>query len=508
MYVLLIFVALLLLVIGLFLVIAQQSWSSKDHDQTYDLVIVGGGVSGFFCARRIKEFYPHYKILLLERGVTIGGRLQSIPYKNSDIAIEAGGMRTFPSEDDYTSALIKQLDLETIEVPYIAPENLVYLRGYQSRIQDLPKDAGKIYHLRPDERNKSVGDYIQDIQEDVGFSNLTSREQYFEDARINQTSYWKLLRDYLSNEAVNYYQDVFGYNFTVDDISAATGLYENSTIGGTFPQYFIKDGYRQVVTKMAENLDVEVRLQNELVKINKNGDYLDLVIQPIAPKDIQQPLTPDELKRGQPYQVTAKKVILAIPRNDLVPVYNWSTATLAKFNQVEDWEAVKIFVEFDDFWWYDLGLSHGRSVTDIPMRQVWYYLPDYPVLMIYADDINSHYWESMGPQFEAYPVWHPASEHPILVAEIKKQLVEMYRVPPERLSIRRILYQHWPYGVYFWKPGDIPTIRHDLMQPEDVPIYIAGDSFAYHQSWVDGALEFTDEMLQTKWGLPGFLESK
>src|SRR5437868_10787906 len=94
----------------------------------YDYLIVGAGISGLFCAKRINQFYPEKKILIIERGIKIGGRLVSI-YNDNDIFLELGGMRLFPAVQPYVTNLTKQLKINLVEEPYEPPNNIAFIRN-------------------------------------------------------------------------------------------------------------------------------------------------------------------------------------------------------------------------------------------------------------------------------------------------------------------------------------------------------------------------------------------
>ena len=71
----------------------------------YDLVIIGGGLSGCYCAFKNK----HKKILLIERKGRLGGRVKTIKDKN--LVYEAGAARISESHKKLLK-LIKQLNLQ------------------------------------------------------------------------------------------------------------------------------------------------------------------------------------------------------------------------------------------------------------------------------------------------------------------------------------------------------------------------------------------------------------
>ena len=55
----------------------------------YDIIIIGGGISGLFLAYKLSN--TNLKIIVLEGSSDLGGRIQTI--KKEDISYEAGAAR-------------------------------------------------------------------------------------------------------------------------------------------------------------------------------------------------------------------------------------------------------------------------------------------------------------------------------------------------------------------------------------------------------------------------------
>ena len=53
-----------------------QKKHKKNHNN-YDLVIIGGGISGLYTLYKLSKKFSHLKILLLESGQRYGGRIYS-----------------------------------------------------------------------------------------------------------------------------------------------------------------------------------------------------------------------------------------------------------------------------------------------------------------------------------------------------------------------------------------------------------------------------------------------
>jgi len=58
----------------------KNKTNKKNHNNTvnnYDLVIIGGGIAGLYTLYKLSKKYKHLKILLLESGQRLGGRIYS-----------------------------------------------------------------------------------------------------------------------------------------------------------------------------------------------------------------------------------------------------------------------------------------------------------------------------------------------------------------------------------------------------------------------------------------------
>ena len=116
---------------------------SQCRNSEYDLAIVGGGISGLYCALKLLEQPDSLKeldiknIIILEKSYRWGGRLDTdiIPIGNDDVVeIEEGAMRfTYPDKTDPKSKsnmprvadLIKDLQMEDQVVPFfMEPQDL------------------------------------------------------------------------------------------------------------------------------------------------------------------------------------------------------------------------------------------------------------------------------------------------------------------------------------------------------------------------------------------------
>ena len=118
---------------------------------------------------------------------------------------------------------------------------------------------------------------------------------------------------------------------------------------------------------------------------------------------------------------------------------------------VEQVETVKIFLRFGTEWWNDILPGTGRSITTLPLRQVWAYAPK--VLMVYGDSNNARFWKPyLVPHAKPTPTWikygfAPQPQPRVLLRPARKRKRAR---PPARVST-------CVYGGRFWYRIVLPS---------------------------------------------------
>ncbi|AGO82713.2 NAD(P) binding domain containing protein [Pandoravirus dulcis] len=251
--------------------------------ETVDVLIVGAGVSGLFAAARIREHYPHLTVAVVERGAVVGGRLQSLRVEGSKTAVELGAMRTFPDIDHYTAAVLRMTDVSTVEVPYVTPRNIAYLRGERTRMRDLPKVAARLYNLPAGERGKPASALIQNaLDRELAAEGIVvaavrrgvatpapagdvagrvadiqcAQRTACGDPALGRITFWRAVLDRgLSQQGFDFALDVSGYDFTRGAVAAAAGIRQEYSLSGlNSPQHWVVGGFRTVTTRLYEQL--------------------------------------------------------------------------------------------------------------------------------------------------------------------------------------------------------------------------------------------------------------
>lgn len=528
-----------------------------------DIAIIGGGVSGVYSAWKLKKKYPDQKIVVFEGSDHIGGRLLSVkPPEIPNMTAELGGMRVLQNTQHLIMGLIDTINQELgseeitlYDFPVDKPQNLAYLRGEYLRLVDFATRPDKVpYNMSFLEKGNGPGtiivNAIEQIVPGVTADHLTEeqrremcREGSFDGIPLYQWGFWNLLYRVISSEGYQFSMDAGGYDSTLVNWNACDAIPWYLSDFGMDPVYKgFTNGFQQVPIALSELFKKdqgEVRLQHQL----KNFDY----------KDGQFTLN---FSDGQ--VITAGKLILAMPRRAL-DLITPGSKLLQQIDHlvksVTPRPLFKLFTTYMSPWWRIAGFTDadgkfvpvesGRSVTDLPVRQTYYWPTSdgnpavkgrSMLLASYDDGNNIGFWDGLRPQRsaawraglshseitdpfvgdddkeagsprEAAPAmlnqtWEEYQAPRRMVTEIARQLQQMHGLDytPKVMSAA---FRDWgedPYGGG-WNSWNIGVksweIRDKITYPiTGTPLYICGEAYSDAQGWVEGALQTAEIMLQ------------
>lgn len=527
-------------------------------DNILDVAVVGGGLSGVYSAWRLLTDGGKKSVTVYEADKHIGGRILSVkPPDIDNMVAELGGMRILPpiTQPLINTLIWKLYDLEK-ENPqsglthidlYPFPvngkdngsdHNIVFARGTRFRWSDIEHNCEKFpipYQLRNDEKNQSLGNLILNAIKQIipGISENDPpkiNRQKAQDATYNglplhQQGFWDVLIQVMSYEAYRFEQDAGGYLTTLSNWNAADAI--PWFLADFNPQATYRgfaQGYRQVVVNMAQ------------LFTNAGGNIV--CDQKLASFDWDSNVFTLKFANGETVQ--AKALILAMPRRSLELIscgnkYLSDDATSKLIKSVTPKTAFKIFSTYQTPWWQELGLSLGRSLTDLPLRQTYYWtdskgdpIKDRPAMLMssYDDGTNTEFWNGYRDWSSAKwkakglqqteknarkwtdnaPQWddYKAPKQTQMINEVTRQLAEIHGVDAKDIQPESVCFKDWsddPFGGgwNFWNIGvKSPEVIERIIKPhadKDVPLYICGDAYSNWQGWVEGALETANMVL-------------
>jgi monoamine oxidase len=509
-----------------------------------DVAIVGGGVSGVFSAWRLTDpsLGPKQRtqVGLFELSDRIGGRLLSVRLPGQPaVACELGGMRYMSSQPIVQWLVQTVLELDHIPAPVGEPDNLAYLRGKRLRIKDTT-DPNKIpYDLATDERAR-VGTLLPDAIAAIAPSTVGKtgdalrkavRTAVYDGRPVWEQGFWNMLAKNMSSEAYRFTQQVGGYDTTQLNWNGADTIVLNSDFAPGVTYNRVQSGY--------ENVPIELALR---FQANGGQVHLNSAVRSILPTKLPDGgsgvvLTVRDTRTNTETQVLARSAILAMPRRSLElldstgpilgdPVFRDLMTTVTPI------PLFKTFLAYSEPWWTNVGITAGRSVTDLPLRQVYYWntgSTNSMLLATYDDTDDVGFWQGLaidparfGLETGHLPAkaaaalrsdtgddrWKAWQAPAAMVREIHRELLVMHGVTdaPEPYAA---IYHDWiddPFGggVNFWNIGVKSwEVMAKIAQPvAGAPVYVIGESYTDAQGWVEGALRSAEIVLTDHLGLP------
>jgi monoamine oxidase len=524
-----------------------------------DVAIVGGGVSGIYAAWRLLTTGGKERVAVFEADNHIGGRLLSVtPPGIPNMKAELGGMRILPAVQPLIKTLIHQLNaeagaadrIETYPFPVDQPENIAYLRGIYLRLKEFQTPSRVPYHLDFLEAGKTAGalvvDAIGQLIPGITDKDLTdaqrremARTAKFDGVPLYKQGFWQALMRVMSGEAYQLAIAAGGYQSTLTSWNAADAIPWYLSDFGVAPKY---EGFRRGFQQVPLTLQARVEKAGGRVQCNARitgFDYRDGLI---------------TLHFAQGPSVTAKALILAMPRRALELIQPQSQvlqqeAVQTLIRSVTPRPLFKIFTTYAHPWWLAAGVEAGRTTTDLPVRQTYYWPKDdgqpakqgrAMLMASYDDGLNIGFWDSFRPKrgvaWLQEGVSSPSADRPeqqaaahlglkmfhnatanqdpeadpwqrylapeAMVEEIQRQLATIHGLPfvPKVLDAS---FRDWgddPFGGG-WNSWNIGVeswhVKEKILQPDpSAPVYICGEAYSDAQGWVEGALQTADALLK------------
>lgn len=545
-----------------------------------DIAIVGGGVSGIYSGWRLMTADPSVspllsawrkkgsklKVTVIEGSGRIGGRLLSArPPTMPKITCELGGMRYVSSQTVVRSLIENCLKLPRTEQVVDQPQNLAYLRDKRLRYTDLTNPAVLPYALRWAEADwlrrgnppaTLIGWAAEMLLPGVSALNGAALRKFLHAATVDglplyQHGFWTLLARSLSPEAYQLAIKTIGYDCLGSDANAVDLIAEYFDFTPDVKYYLLNDGYENVPWQ----LEKQYRAAGGAVIEDAWVSGFDAI------KLGSSTGVEIRFHRDRP-PLRARAIIMAMPQRAIRllrpdgPVLDPVRAPQVQhlMNAVEPVPLFKLFMVYPSAWWQQQGVKQGRSLTDLPLRQCYYWGseptsavdPDsgHAAIMAYNDATSTSFWGGLrrrplapgdtrpqyfrGAQAHAHgaapqpfaPMARAGrSEHPYrrnwrerrapaaMVAEMHRQLMQMHGVKyaPEPIDAAYMDWADDPYGgaVHFWNPGyRSEEVLVAMTQPlPDFPCYVCGEAWSTNQTWVEGALQ-TAEIVLKRLGLP------
>jgi monoamine oxidase len=524
--------------------LAPSPAPGRPDNRTFDVLVVGGGVSGAYVAWRLMTGQAQrgsplnqlraarpkgqLSVGLLEASDRIGGRLYSITRPEApDLHAELGGMRFLQTQES-VAGLARHLGLEIVDFPMGGPANRHYLRGLNLTVGDYEGRPDVVpYDVRASERGLGpfglVVDAILAAFPPLATMAADEAREYlkgvaFEGEPLWDVGFWNFLARRLSGEAFHLARSASGYFTVVSNWNAYDAI---AFVLEDFasPRYqTLRDGYQSLPLTLARKFVARggaLHLETAATSLSREPGLIRVLARGTG--------------GGRDIAFAARHVVLALPRRALELLdpdsFIFTEQFRADLTTVTPEPGGKLFLWYDPEWWTPLGLTSGPSISDEPLRQCYYFgtepsrgAPGRAGLLLasYHDGPAVPFWGGFFP-FSAHtqPLARFANRSGFLQAlapprklidEVTRQLGALHQteVPLPHTAV----YQNWtvdPYGGgwHFWNPHNRSwEVMARMRQPvSGANVHVCGEAFSASQGWVEGAINTAERVLETQFGL-------
>jgi monoamine oxidase len=528
-----------------------------DDTAVLDVAIIGGGVSGAYVTWRLlgpeADSSPllgrlraarggaGLRVGLFEQSDRIGGRLWSvIPPGMPHLRAELGGMR-FKDDQPLVANLVRRLNLEVVPFPMGGSDNLYYLRGHRFRQAQEPKAVPYFLPERWQGQDAdaiilaAIQQYVPDAATlDLAGWDEVRRGATFDGVPLSSLGFSYLMNRALEPDAYAYVRDAAGYSDFTASVNAAELMFNWAADFTSNPTYStLREGFEALPRALAAGAEAAGAAIHR-------GHQLRLLSREHAQGEDEPTieLAFEVGDQAEPVRYRARHVVLALPRRAIERLdddsFLFADASFrALLETVRPVPAAKAFLGYDEPWWQSLGIRSGRSITDLPIRQTYYFGTEGEqpgadpanraslLMATYDDEVNAAYWAGFLQQEPGSPGSAPYERDGIgptpadavlserAVAELQRQLRLIHGPTAQIGEPTMALFADWgrdPYGGawHFWTIGSqpweiVPRMREPIL---GVNLAICGEAYSIDQGWVNGALLTAEQVLQQRFQVP------
>jgi len=412
----------------------------------YDILIVGGGISGLYAAHRIQKTTPHAKIMILEQNTKqcLGGRAGNANFQGVSVVRGAGVGRK--AKDYLLIDLLRELRIPTHEFQTGT--------GYSSAIYGSCTIRQTLVDLKR---------HYREIKETMKPKSKTFRE--FAEPFLGKDKYkhFTVCAGYTDYEKEDVYDVLYYYGFE-DNYAEWTGI--------SVPWKMLIDTLISTITATSEGKNCKIRTSCQVSKISAVEEtHFDVEINGLTTNSL-----------------TAKRVILATTIDSVLHLLK-EPSHRQIYNQIGGQPFLRIYGKFTK--------ESSEIMREIVQRQT---IVPGPIHKIIPMDEEKGVYMIAYTDNEGAVSLRKYGENTAQNRESLCRILEnALNLKRGILELRAILDFYWPIGTHYYKPLTGPfRNRREFIQVAQRPMpgmWVVGEMVALNQGWVQGALESVDAIM-------------
>lgn len=412
----------------------------SNHDK-YDIIIIGGGISGLYSAYKILKMAPKTRLLVLERYKKhwLGGRLGNVMFQGTMVVSGAGIGR---KEKDY---LLIDL-LREMKIPYT---DFQISHNYAKTVHP-PCNVKKIIYILKKELKETP-----DLR-----SSKTFKEFALPILGADLYKHFTICSGYTDYENADVYDTLYNYSFD-DNYGSWTGLH--IPWAQLIDEISKKVGSKNI--RVSSNVtDIEVVSPcNFVVHTDKNVSY------------------------------SCDKVILATTISSVLKLIPGASEKNSIYQQIQGQPFLRLYGKFSKS---SIPIMkeyvNGQTIVSGPLKKIIPMDSDKGVYMIaYTDNADA---KSLKDHLENN------TENRAYFCEL---LESSLGIPKDTLHLNAILDFYWPIGTHYYKPLSSQfKNRKEFIKKAQNPMpgmLVVGEMISLNQGWTQGALESVESVVTKKW---------